>query len=83
MTLALIDRQDTFEIIRDQIAALLATEISNQQALASAAGKDPDLWKLRIYLERMNAWEAWLNDQSDLSPLVNIWFASSAPDLSS
>lgn len=47
MTLqALIDKQDSVEIIRDQIAAILVQEIANQQALAIADSKDPALWTL-------------------------------------
>ena len=71
---SLIDKQDTFEIVRDQIAAILVLESANQQVLATAAGKDPNDWKLRIFLERANPWEQWLNDQNDKSPIVNIWF---------
>lgn len=77
MTLQLIDKQDTFEIVRDQIAAILATEIASQQALATAASKDPALWKLRIYTERANPWEQFLNNQADQSPLVNVYFDTS------
>jgi hypothetical protein len=79
----LIDKQDTFEIVRDQIAAILVNEVANQQALAVTAGKDPALWKLRIYLERSNPWEQWLNldDITDRSPLVSVWFDSSSVDL--
>ena len=75
MTLPLIDKQDNFEIIRDQIAAILTTEIASQQALATAAAKDPDEWKLRIFTERSNPWEQYLNNpEADPSPIVNVWF---------
>lgn len=73
----LIDKQDTFEIIRDQIAAILTTEVASQMALATTAGKDPDDWKLRIFTERSNPWEQWLNSQGDQSPIVNIWYDNS------
>lgn len=73
----LIDKQDNFESIRDEIAAILAIEIANQQILAAAAGKDPTEWKLRIFTERSNPWEQFLNEQSDKSPLVNVWFDNS------
>ena len=76
----LIDKQDNVELVRDQIAAILATEIANQQVLATAAAKDPDEWKLRIFKERSNPWEQWLNDQSDKSPIVNVWFDNSNYD---
>ncbi|MAL49662.1 MAG: hypothetical protein CMH18_07880 [Methylophaga sp.] len=77
MIAELIDKQDNSEIVRDQIAAILATEVANQQALATADGKDPADYKLRIYTERSNPWEAFLNDQTDRSPIVNVWFDSS------
>lgn len=76
----LIDKQDTFEIIRDQIAAILATETASQMALATAAGKDPLDWKMRIFTERSNPWEQWLNEQTDKSPIVNVWYDNSSFD---
>jgi len=79
----LIDKQDNFEIIRDQVAAILALEVANQQTLATAALKDPNLWKLRIYIERANPWEAFLHPTIDESPLVNVWYENTDFDLSS
>jgi len=74
----LIDKQDTFEIVRDKIVSILVAEIASQQALAVTAGEDPDLWKVRIYKERSNAWEQWLTDTpSDTSPICNVWFDNS------
>ena len=73
----LIDKQDSFELIRDQIAAILATEVASQMDLASADGKDPDDWKMRIFAERSNPWEEWLNEQTDKSPIVNVWYDNS------
>lgn len=78
MALPLIDKQDNFEIIRDQIALILATETVAQVALATAAAKpNPDDWKLRIFTERSNPWEQLLNSQADRSPIVNVWFENS------
>jgi len=74
MALTLIDKQDTFEIIRDQIAAILALEVTNQKALAVIAAKDPALWDLKIYTERSNPWEQYDSDNPDPTPIVNIWF---------
>ena len=78
MALPLIDKQDNFEIIRDQIAAILVAEVANQMQLATNAAKDPLDWKLRIFTERSNAWEQFLNSQTDKSPIVNIWYDSSS-----
>lgn len=76
----LIDKQDNFEVIRDQIAAILATEVASQMALATSAGKDPNDWKMRIFTERSNPWEQLLNEQSDRSPIINVWFDNSNYD---
>lgn len=83
MSLTLIDKQDTFEIIRDQIVAILVLETANQQALATLAGKDPDDWKLRIFMERSNPWEQFLNGPVDRSPLINVWYDNSGFDSAS
>lgn len=77
---ALIDKQDNIEIIRDQIAAILAIEVVSQMALATAAAKDPDDWKLRTFTERSNPWEQWLNSQDDTSPIVNVWVDNASYD---
>jgi len=53
----LVENLDNSELICDQIAAILATESAAQQALATLAGKNPKLWKLRVFAERTNAWE--------------------------
>ena len=70
----LIDRPDNVEIIRDEIAAILAVELASQQTLAVAAGKDPALWRLRVFLERANPWAEYLDapDQADAPPIVNV-----------
>ena len=83
MITELIDKQDSFEIIGDKIAQILVVEVAEQMVLATAGGKDPDGWKLRIYRERANPREAWLNNQDDESPIVNIWFDTDSTDESS
>lgn len=80
----LIDKQDGFEIIRDQIAYILVTEIANQKILAAAAGKNPNDWDLKIYTERSNPWELYLNADTSAvtpSPIVNIWYDNSNFDM--
>lgn len=74
---SLIDKQDNFEIIRDQIAAILASESASQQTLADQADKNPNDWKLRVFTERSNPWEQLLNEQTDKTPIVNVWFDNS------
>lgn len=82
MTLELIDKQDTVEIVRDQIAAILALEVSSQMSLATAAGKDPELWKLRVFQERATPWENLPSKTQDRSPIVNVWWDSCTFDMS-
>jgi len=79
---ALIDKQDNFEIVRDQIAAILVTEVASQKALATAASKDPALWDLKVYTERTNPIEHYLGESGpiDTTPVVNIWYDSSTFD---
>lgn len=80
MIQSLIDKQDNFEIVRDKIASILTLEVANQMALAGDAEKDPLDWKLRIFLERDNPFEQWLNSQDDPSPIVNVWFDNASFD---
>lgn len=77
MIQTLIDEQDSFEIIRDQIASILVTEVDSQKALATAAGKDSALWDFKVYTERSNPWESYLNDTANLTPIVNVWYDNS------
>lgn len=80
----LIVKEDNSEIIRDQIALILAQESANQVALAVAASEpDPSLWELRVFTERSNPWEQELNkeDQSPAgAPIVNVSFDNSNID---
>ena len=76
---SLIDKTDNFELIGAEIAAILAVETVSQQVLATAAGKDPDLWALAVYRERSNPWERYLNSD-DTTPIVNVWFDSATYD---
>ena len=79
----LIDKQDNFEIIRDQIAAILAIETDSQQSLAETANKENSgLWKFRPFTERANPIEEWrdIDTSSDIdtSPIVNVWYDGGA-----
>lgn len=73
----LIDKKDSFEIVRDQIAAILKLNITNQMTLATTAGKDPALWDLRVFSERNNPWEEFQNATGAEAPIVNVWYDSS------
>lgn len=73
----LIDKQDTFEIVRDQIGAILVAELVNQRTLAVAASKDPLDWTMSIYVERQQPLEQWLDSgvsqAAPQRPVVSIW----------
>lgn len=73
----LIDKKDTFQIVRDQIAAILKLNITNQMSLATAEGKDPELWNLRIFTERNNPWSEFQEATGPEAPIVNVWYDSS------
>lgn len=66
----LINKQDSCEIVRDQIAAIFALEIANQRTLAIAASLDPDDFSFSVYMERAKSWE------SGEMPLVNVMMDS-------
>lgn len=70
----LINKQDNFEIVRDQIAAILVTEIESQKALALIDNEDEALWDMRVYTERSNPWEDFPPRAQDKRPLINVWF---------
>lgn len=79
MITTLIDKQDNFEIVRDKIALILANEVAGQKVLAEAASKDPNEWDMKIFTERSNPWEQFLDDPApgrDRSPIINVWFDS-------
>lgn len=83
---ALIDKQDSFELVRDQIAAILAIEEAQQRVYAAAAAEDPELWRLNVFIERSNPWEQFLDCPAEegtwpaarYAPLVCVWFDSSS-----
>ena len=73
----LLQFPDGFELVRDQIAAILATEIAEQQALATAAGEDPDDYKAITFLERHDPFDQYVDPGTSRTfPIVNVWFDS-------
>ena len=75
--LPLIDKNDNFEIIVDQIAAILKVEAAAQFALATTAGKpDPTLFDLRVFQDRSNPWENFPSKTNNETPIANVWFDS-------
>ncbi len=73
----LIDKLDTFEIVRDKIATILANESAMQVQLATDAGKpDPSLWALKVYTERATPWDQYTSGDV----IVNVWFDTTSVD---
>lgn len=82
----LIDKSDTFEIVRDKVGQILLVEEANQRQLAISAGKNPDLWALKIFSERSDPFSEFLEPENEgetdgtprprKTPIVNIWFES-------
>lgn len=72
--LELIDKRDNFEIIRDQIAAILALELDNQRAL-SGGQLQPS-----VFIERNLPWGMFLEGAPITQPVINVWFDSSTFD---
>ena len=72
----LIDKQDTVEVVRDQIGAILLAETQSQQELAVAAGEDPAQWTFRPYVERSNPWADFLNATEPQPPIINVTLES-------
>jgi hypothetical protein len=77
MITSLIEKKDNFQIVRDQIAAILKLNVTNQMALAAASGKDETLWDLRVFSERNNPWEEFQDAEGPEAPIVNVWYDSS------
>lgn len=76
MIAELLDTLDQFEVVRDQIAAILAAELSNQVRLAEAVPTDPTPWTAQVYAERAGAFP--LPQECDQT--INVWFDSADYD---
>lgn len=77
----LLSTSDSFQLVRDQVARILIDNVTEQMTLAAAAAQDPELWNLRVYVERSNPFEEFINiDPNDpneeTTPIVNIWYDS-------
>lgn len=82
MISALINKTDNWELVRDQVAAILTTEVASQMALANDDGEDTELWRVRVYKERVEPWGHYLGSPEvgtiDAAPIVNVSFDASA-----
>jgi hypothetical protein len=76
----LIDKKDSYEIIRDTIAAILEIEKEAQKVLAGASAA---LYDFDVYVERSNPWELITNVKGESTgkpPLVNVFFDTTSQD---
>ena len=75
----LIDKQDNFEIIGDEIYNILSQEVESQKQLAIDGGKNYSLWDFEVYQERSIPFEKFLNqdETSNELPIVNVWYENS------
>lgn len=66
--LELIDKHDNVEVVRDQIAAILAVELAHQAVLSG-------LGQPRVFVERSNPWGQFIEaDRTAQQPIINVWF---------
>lgn len=77
----LLNKRDGWEIVRDQVGAILFANAA-QQVIDAVAEPDPQLYALDVFLERYNPWEQNLNADIEVAPgttrvpVVNVWFTS-------
>lgn len=69
----LLSTPDTFEVVRDQIAAILVLEFANQGVL----GLTP---VPKVFTERSNPWGPLVEDPPDEGPIVNVSFDTASFD---
>jgi hypothetical protein len=72
--LELITKQDNFEIIRDQIAAILTVELANQKTLSGGVPQP------LVFIERSNPWGQFIEAADVMPSLINVWFDSETFD---
>lgn len=78
----LITTQDTFEIVGQRLAEIIAVNAA-QQAVLAVGQPDPTEWDLRVFTERKSPWNMWANledFQANRAPIVNVWYQSSVFD---
>lgn len=77
-----INKLDSFEIVRDQIADILFLELENQKEIAGRAQIDPARFDYRVYKERSNPWDLY-DAEGENKPIINIWYSNSDFDYAS
>jgi hypothetical protein len=75
---AILNTPDNFEVIRDQLAAILVVELANQAVLSG-------LEQPRVFVERSDPWGEFLDapeaePSAPPAPIINVWFETSTTD---
>lgn len=65
----LLATPDNFEVVRDQIAAILKLELAHQTEL----GGTPEP---RVFVERSSPWGNLVESPKSVLPIINVWFDS-------
>lgn len=63
----LLSTRDNTEVVRDQIAAILAVELAHQGEL----GLEP---VPRVFIERSSPWGPLVETPPSMVPIINVWF---------
>lgn len=78
----LINKNDNFEIIRDEITAIIAAEQANQKKLsASSPITDETYFNFKIFSERLDPVNSLASDgeiDEDNFPFINVWYNNSS-----
>ena len=69
----LITKVDNFEVVRDQIGAILKVELAHQEELG---GKPMP----PVFVERSNPWGNFIEGEKCPASLINVWFDSASYD---
>jgi hypothetical protein len=74
----ILNTPDNFEVIRDQLAAILVVELANQQVLSG-------LEQPRVFVERSDPWGEFLDapeaePSTPPAPIIHVWFETSTAD---
>lgn len=75
---AILNTPDNFEVIRDQLAAILTVELANQAVLTG-------LEQPRVFVERSDPWGEFIDapeaePSEPPAPIINVWFENSTTD---
>lgn len=69
----LLSPRDNVQVVRDQIAAILAVELARQGELGLEVVP-------RVFVERSRPWGAVVESPPNIAPIVNVWFDTASFD---